>query len=112
MRLLADENIPYELVDILRKSGYDISTVPRRAKDSDIALLAKKERRILLTQDKDFANIILYPPEELHGIIRIKFHPPVILDISAALEDLFQKFSQKDFDKRLVILEKDGFRIR
>lgn len=112
MRLLADENIPDELVDLLRDKGYDITAVPPGSVDPDIALLAKRQRRILLTQDKDFANIIWYPPRSLHGIIRIKFHPPLISKILSALEDLFQNFSQKDLDKKLVILEKDGFRIR
>lgn len=112
MRLLADENIPDELVDLLRDKGYDVATVPPKSKDADIALIAKRERRILLTQDKDFANIIWYPPETLHGIIRLKFHPPIMADILAALEDLFQRFSPKNLDKRLVVLEKDGLRIR
>lgn len=112
MRLLADENIPDELVDLLRSRGYDVAAVPPKSKDADIALIAKRERRVLLTQDKDFANIIWYPPETLHGIIRLKFHPPVILDILSALEDLFRRLSSKDLDKRLVILEKNGLRIR
>lgn len=112
MKLLADENIPDELVDLLRSKGHRVLPVPAGTKDPDIATIAKKERCILLTQDRDFANIIWYPPEGLHGIIRLKFHPPVIADILTALEDLFQNFSQKDLDKKLVILEKDGFRIR
>lgn len=112
MKILADENIPDELIDLLRDKGYDVSTAPPGTKDPKIALLAKKERRILLTQDKDFANIIWYPPKSLHGIIRLKFHPPVISDILSALEDLFQEFTQKDLDKKLVILEEDGVRIR
>ena len=93
MKLLADENIPDELVDILRERGHDILEIPPRTKDPEVALFAKKEHRILITQDKDLANIIWYPPKNYHGIIRLKFHP-------------------KELDKKLVILEKAGFRIR
>jgi len=112
LRILADENIPDELVDLLRDRGYDVSCVPPGTQDPDIVPLAKRERRLLLTQDKDFANIILYPPKNFHGIIRIKIHPPIISDILDILENLFHKFSQKDLDKKLIVLEKDGFRIR
>lgn len=112
MRFVADENIPDELVDVLRDKGHDVSTPVSGTKDPDIALLAKKEGRIILTQDKDFANLIMYPPRNFHGIIRIKIHPPIISDILRTLEDLFQKFSQKDLDKKLIIVERDGFRIR
>lgn len=112
MKLFADENIPDEIVDTLRNLGHDVSTPTPGTKDSDIALLAKKEGRIILTQDKNFANILLHPPKNFHGIIRIKIHPPTISDILRNLEDLFQKFSQKDLDKKLIVLEKDGIRIR
>lgn len=112
MKLLADENLPDELVDVLRDKGYNISSVIPGTDDPDIARLAKKERRILLTQDKDFSNILWYPPKNFCGIIRIKFHPPIIQDILSALEDLFQRFSQKDLNGKLIILERDGFRIR
>ena len=112
MRILADENIPDELVDLLREKGHDVSTVKTGAKDVDIALTAKKERRVILTQDKDFANIIWYPPKSLRGIIRIKIHPPVIEEILSRLSDLFNKLTPQQIDKKLVILERDGFRIR
>lgn len=112
MRLLIDENIADELTDMLCGKGHDVLKPSPGTKDEHIAAIAKKERRVILTQDKDFANIIWYPPKSLHGIIRIKFHPPIISDILVALENLFQEFTQKDLDKKLIILEKDGFRTR
>ncbi|MFC1631359.1 DUF5615 family PIN-like protein [Candidatus Omnitrophota bacterium] len=112
MKLLVDENIPDELVDILRDKGHDVTTPTSGTKDTDIAILAKRQNRIILTQDKDFANLLTFPPKNFHGIIRIKARPPIISTILVGLEDLFNKFSQKDLDKKLIILEKDGFRIR
>jgi len=112
MKLLADENIPDELIELLLNKGYEIITAPRASKDHEIALIARKKRCVILTQDRDFANIILYPPKSLHGVIRLRFHPPVISDIFPALEDLFNKFSPEDLDGRLVALQRNGFRIR
>lgn len=112
MRLLVDENVRQEVIDFLKSSGYDILLVPRGLKDEKIAQIAKEEKRIILTHDQHFADILTYSPEEYSGIIRIKIHPPSAPIIIRLLKDFFQKFAQKDLDKKLVILERDGFRIR
>jgi predicted nuclease of predicted toxin-antitoxin system len=111
IRLLLDENLPKGLVAMLIEQ-YDCAIVKQGLTNGTIARLAAKEKRIIVTQDKHFANIILFPPEMYCGIIRIKIHPPIIKDILKALEDLFVKLKGKDLNKKLVILEKDEFRIR
>lgn len=112
MRLLIDENVRKEVIDFLKDAGYDASKIPSGCLDGEIAGIAKKEKRIILTHDTHFANILLYPPQEFSGIIRIKIHPPRAETIINALNHLFQKLSPSQIDKRLVVLEKDGFRIR
>jgi len=66
----------------------------------------------LLTFDKHFSNILLYPPPTHHGIIRIRIHPPLFQDIKRALEHFFAKFDLASMKGTLVILEHDGFRVR
>jgi predicted nuclease of predicted toxin-antitoxin system len=56
-RLLADENVPGHLVEVLRTRGHDVwwaRTEARGSADEDLLALAQAQRRILLTQDKDF----------------------------------------------------------
>lgn len=65
MRILADENLPYELILSLRKSGHDISETPFGLPDNEIIQLAKRQKRILLTQDKHFANLLIIPSKIL-----------------------------------------------
>ena len=73
MRLLADENIPVASVDLLRKRGHDVLSISEMmpsASDEDVLLLAKRERSILLTFDKDFGELALSPrPRPFCGII-------------------------------------------
>ena len=111
IRLIADENIPWELIETLRQKGYEIFVPARWLEDVDIGRLAQKERRIILTQDKDFTNPFIFPPKNFHGIIRIRIHPPIIEDILKSLETLFAAHSSKDIDGKLIILEKTGSRI-
>ena len=61
MRLLADENIPFLTIELLRKKGHDLLAISERAPsicDEDVMLLAEDEERILLTFDKDFGELV------------------------------------------------------
>jgi len=57
-----------------------------------------------------FADILLFLPKDFFGIVRIKIHPPSANVIIPALKHLLSKV--KDFEKKLIVLEKDAFRIR
>lgn len=58
MRLLADENVASTVVTALRKAGHDIVDVKREQwfskSDKELVIYASRERRIILTHDKDF----------------------------------------------------------
>lgn len=58
MRFLADEDFPKPLVVKIRSAGYSVKTIQQQAlqgsSDEIVANLALKEKRIILTFDKDF----------------------------------------------------------
>ena len=61
MRWLADECIAASLVDFLRRAGHDVLYVAEHASSSDdieIVERAVREDRLLLTEDKDFGDLI------------------------------------------------------
>ena len=72
MRFLVDENVRKEVVDFLKSSGHDVLVVASGSEDAKIAQIAKETKRVILTHDQHFADILLYPPEEYSGIIRSK----------------------------------------
>ena len=112
MRLIVDENIRREVTDFLKKESRDLLILPSGTDDAAIAKTARESKRIILTHDRHFANILAYPPSQYAGIIRIRISPPTADVIINSLKELFKRLTPEDFDKRLVILEKDGFRIR
>jgi len=112
MRFLIDENVRNEVKDFLKSAGHDILTLAPGSDDETIAQVAKDTKRIILTHDQHFADILTYPPQEYSGIIRIKIHPPSPTIIIEALNDLSQKLSPEQIDKKLIILEESGFRMR
>jgi hypothetical protein len=116
IKFLADENIPSGVARFLQERGFDIKQVAGAkdagASDDAVMVLARKEQRVLLTFDKHFANILVYPPNSHHGILRIRIYPPLIDDIIQALDQFLGKFSLDEIGGALIVLEREGFRVR
>lgn len=63
MRFLADEGVDKPIVMHLRAAGFDVHYILETyqgAEDEKVLLIAAKEKRILITQDKDFGELV-YP---------------------------------------------------
>ena len=110
-KFLADDNIPKSVVQRLRELGYDIVRASEYAKglsDKEVAFIAVKENRIIITFDSDFGEILLKEGIKFPGLVYLAFEP---------------KNSQYIFDELLTLLEADidfygkitvfdGYRIR
>jgi len=76
MRFLADEICDFVVVRALRESGYDVlsvSEISPRAEDSTVVELAVKDKRILLTEDKDFGQLVYAHGQKTGGVIFLRF---------------------------------------
>jgi len=61
IKFLADVNVEKPIVDYLSRQGYDIKWVPDyncEMPDEDLLQLANEEKRIFITNDKDFGDLI------------------------------------------------------
>lgn len=59
-KYLADENVPAETVEAIRKAGYDVKWVKELspgADDLSVLGMSSAEDRVLLTFDKDFGEM-------------------------------------------------------
>ena len=111
LKLLADENIPNLVIEFLSNKGFDIKKASRGSKDEFISVIAKTEGRIILSFDRHFGNILLFPPEKHDGIVFIRIVPPIIKTVTDALSDLFDKVKPSEFKGRLFVLTPFRFRI-
>ena len=85
LRLLLDENIGKRVVTALRESGYDVASVLEDAPgstDTDVLKRARKEKRILVTLDKDFGALIFRDSESYVGVLFLRLqnrrHAPLL----------------------------------
>jgi len=72
IKFLADVNVEKPLVDYLLKQGYDIKWVADYdcgMPDEDLLQLANQERRIFVTNDKDFGDLIFLQKKLSVGVI-------------------------------------------
>lgn len=76
LRLKVDENLPVDLVDMLRDAGMDACHVLEQQlggqQDRRIAEVCRAEGRALVTLDLDFADIRKFPPEQHPGILVLR----------------------------------------
>ena len=76
MKIKLDENIDIRLADLFKRVGHDVSTVNEQGlsgkPDQRIFDACRDEKRILVSQDMDFSNVLRFPPDEAHGIVVLR----------------------------------------
>ena len=112
MRLLGDENLPARVVAGLRQAGHDvlwIGELQPGISDVAVAALAHAERRILITQDKDFGELAMSGAlvSEL-VVVLLRFDPPAPAPMLATLAELLPQV-ERDASALWVA---DGLRTR
>lgn len=78
MRLLIDSNLPRRLVKALAEQGHDVihaASLGDDPGDEAIMQIARREHRVIVTQDKDFGALAVQGGGAPCGIIRIKRVP-------------------------------------
>lgn len=75
MQFLADENVSRHVVERLRVDGLDvvsIGTTKSGASDKDILSTADGENRILITEDRDFGEVVVRQRLRVCGMILLE----------------------------------------
>lgn len=72
---LADESCDFNVVRVLRVTGYDVfavSEVETRSVDRELIKQAHREQRILITEDKDFGWLVFVSAVDSASVILIR----------------------------------------
>ena len=62
--------------------------------------------------DKDFSNILLYPPGDHHGIIIVKLYRIKVFEATKIFLDAMKDINPEDITTNLVIIDRNKTRIR
>ncbi len=114
MRLLADENIQAPLVGALRERGYDILYIgefSRGVTDQEVLETAVSQERIILTEDKDFGDLVFRVNRDLPGIILLRLQDVAWQSRFQRLDRLFQERGER-LRRLYVVVEPSRIRLR
>jgi predicted nuclease of predicted toxin-antitoxin system len=110
-RLLADENIEYQVVDLLRRLGHDVMWLLTDAPgtdDEDIPAIADREGRILITQDVDFMSAMRLSGRSHVGAILVRAGHSDFSWIAKALHETLR--GRKTWAGRIAVIKPNGVR--
>jgi predicted nuclease of predicted toxin-antitoxin system len=114
MNFLADECVDEPLVNGLRADGHDVTYIREIAAGSDdrsVLKLAADQNRILLTEDKDFGELVVRLAMPAYGIVFLRMDPA---DRAAKLErlrEVIQEYSDR-LAGSLVVVDEAKVRFR
>ena len=113
MRLLADENFPADAVVALREAGHDvvwIRTDSPGIPDNQVLDQAQRERRIVLTFDKDFGELAFRVGLSAEsGIILFRVSPRSPAEFSRIAVDVIG--SRQDWTSHFAVVTKNRLRL-
>jgi predicted nuclease of predicted toxin-antitoxin system len=76
MRFLADESCDAAVIVALRDKDHDVAEVGKispRAQDESVIRMALRQRRILITEDKDFGQLVYASGRPHCGVILLRY---------------------------------------
>jgi predicted nuclease of predicted toxin-antitoxin system len=98
MRFLADESCDFSVVRALRSSKHDvvaIAEVSPRAVDDWVMERAVTEERILITEDKDFGQLVYASMRTTGGVIFIRFPARARRHLANAVVELVRQRGER-----------------
>ena len=75
MRIVADENLAYRMVKALRNEGFEVISIEEDVPsipDNNVLSVAVKEDALLITEDKDFGDLVMLHKLPHRGILLLR----------------------------------------
>lgn len=112
--LLADEGVDKPIVESLRAAGFNVTYILETnpgVEDERILTVAYLQQRVLITQDKDFGELVFRLQQAHYGVILIRlqgYAPAVKAEITTSLILRYQNLLIKSF----TVIQPNAIRIR
>ncbi|HIH44820.1 MAG TPA: DUF5615 family PIN-like protein [Candidatus Methanoperedenaceae archaeon] len=109
--------MPRSTGKILDENGYDVLDVRdyglRGKADEEIYDFAQREKAVILTGDRDFGNILRFPPGNHFGIVVAHFPNEMpTIEMNRYLLERLNELTEDDFKGNVIIIETNKVRIR
>jgi predicted nuclease of predicted toxin-antitoxin system len=112
LKFLVDVNIEKPIINFLIKKGFDIKCVvdiDKKMTDYSVCEIANTEQRVLITNDKDFGEIVFFQKRISSGIILLRIKGGDASEKILLLEKLLDNHYGKIIN-HFVVITKEKFR--
>ncbi|MGA9291200.1 MAG: DUF5615 family PIN-like protein [Ignavibacteriaceae bacterium] len=114
MKFLIDENVGFTIVKYLREQGFDVKFVTEMFPSKDDVFVMKnayEEKRVIITNDKDFGYLIFKSNLPAIAIILLRFDDESPMLKIEAIKTILNLPEEKVFD-HFIVASENKIRIR
>ncbi len=112
-KFLADESLEYSIVLHLREQGYDIASIAEDSpsiRDEEVLKKASQENRVIITNDKDFGDLIFLNRLSHKGVILLRFRTEKV-ETKIRFFKIFLKKYSKEITNKFAVIDETKIRI-
>lgn len=115
MKLFLDQNIYDATARFCEAHGHEIVGTSElglaRADDIDLLRIAQDQKRIFLTRDRDFGNLV-FVQQLGAGVIYLRMQPANHKEVHAELARVLDSYSFSELQRAFVVIGPAGHRFR
>jgi predicted nuclease of predicted toxin-antitoxin system len=108
VRFLLDESADYRLAAFLAGRGHDVTAIAHNYQsalsDRAVLAIARRERRILITNDTDFGELIVRLRLRHHGVVLFRLRTTRLTSKVERLEFVLSRY-ESQLDRFLVVTD-------
>lgn len=116
LKVTVDEDLPRQAVQLLREHGYDAASVVEQGmsgwKDPQLWIAIQKDERFLVTADKGFGDIRIYPPGTHFGILLLRPDEDGIRPVLELLQKVLNSYNLEGLVGATTVATPRGIRLR
>jgi len=114
MRFVVDESTGAAVAEYLRSAGHDVLVVAEtmpQADDEEILARAASEQRIVITNDKDFGDLVFRSRQAHSGVILLRLHDESAANRVRVVRAVLERHADQ-IVSRFAVATESGLRIR
>ena len=95
--IIADENIEQYWIALLRRKGHEVISIRETSpgiSDQEVIRIVQIHRGILLTEDKDFGELVFAHGFKELSVVLLRYNQPNYTEIEAAVLHVISKYYQ------------------
>lgn len=112
--IIADENVERYWINLLRRMQYEVVSIAETSpgiSDTEVVIIAKKHKGILITEDKDFGELVFAHGIDNLSIIFLRYDQPEYSQVENALVDVVNTYVNSE-TAHFITISKTKIRAR